>query len=366
MRLFTKLKYARIVLIHILAWTLYILIGYAQRIFTPGFRIDIPDIIFTMLPVVCVFYLNYQILTRYFTARLYFRLLLSEMLLFFTTALLYYVTGYIIGPLINEGEKVPEFLLSMHLLSTLWTFMAYTFFSCGYFFARQAVKKEKQLRIVALEKVKVEQEKLQAEYAFLRAQINPHFLHNTLNFFYAKSLGCSKELSDGILTLCEIMRYSLKSGEDEEGTVLLSNEVEHMQNVIRINQLRFSNRLQVDFSISGDTGAVRIIPLILITLLENAFKHGDLIDKEHPLILQLTVNKDEQRIYFSVRNKKKKGPKEPSHGIGMDNIRRRLQAAYNDSCTLQIQDEKDFYCVELSITVAAINKDYALSRHLMN
>jgi sensor histidine kinase YesM len=342
------------------------LIGHAQRIFTPGYRINIPDIIFTMLPVICLFYLNYLVLTRYFTTRLYFRLLLSEVLLFFTTALLYYVTGYIIGPLINKGAKIPAFVLSMHLLSTLWTFMAYNFFSCGYFFARQAVKKEKQLRIVALEKVKIEQEKLQAEYAFLRAQINPHFLHNTLNFFYAKSLGCSKELSDGILTLCEIMRYSLKSGEDEDGTVLLSKEVEHMQNVIRINQLRFSNRLQVDFSVSGDAGAVRIIPLILITLLENAFKHGDLIDKQHPLTLQLTVNKDEQRIYFFVKNKKKKGPKEPSHGIGMDNIRRRLLAAYKNNCSLQIQDEKDFYSVELSITVATVDINYALSHHLIN
>ncbi len=76
---------------------------------------------------------------------------------------------------------------------------------------------------------------------FLKAQINPHFLHNTLNFLYAKSLPYSSELSEGILTLSEIMRYSLEKEEDRGGKVLLTKEIEHVNNVIKIQQLRFDH-----------------------------------------------------------------------------------------------------------------------------
>ena len=96
------------------------------------------------------------------------------------------------------------------------------------------------------------QERLQTEHAYLRAQISPHFLHNVLNFFYAKSLPYSPELSDGILTLSSVMRYALQNEEDSNGMVLLDKEVEHLQNIIKINQLRFSNKLQIQFTVTGN------------------------------------------------------------------------------------------------------------------
>src|SRR6202044_2051335 len=91
----------------------------------------------------------------------------------------------------------------------------------------------------------LEKEKMQADYLFLKAQINPHFLHNTLNFLYSRSLPYSSELSEGILTLSEIMRYSLEKEEDADGKVLLTKEIEHVNNIIRIQQLRYSGNLQL-------------------------------------------------------------------------------------------------------------------------
>lgn len=194
----------------------------------------------------------------------------------------------------------------------------------------------------------LEIQNLQANYNFLKAQINPHFLHNTLNFFYAKSLPYSEELSDGILTLSEIMRYALSKENAIDGKILLKDEIEHLHNVIKINQLRFSNKLNVNFNVYGLLGEVMMIPFVLITIVENAFKHGDLKNPDFPIDIQLTIIDD--TLTFFVKNKKKTGPKELSTGIGLDNTKKRLDMVYRNKYTINILDETDFYTTKLIIS----------------
>ncbi len=206
---------------------------------------------------------------------------------------------------------------------------------------------KKQQKILEEQKMQLEIEKSQANFNFLKAQINPHFLHNTLNFLYAKSLPYSPELSEGILTLSDIMRYALSEGNARDGKAPLSDEIEHVRNVIKINQLRFSNKLNVEFTVEGVINGAEIIPFVLITLVENAFKHGDLKTSDHPIVIRIEV-KDGQ-LYFYCRNKKKTGPKELSTGIGLDNIRKRLELAYGDRFVFHVLDEEIFYTTELTI-----------------
>jgi LytS/YehU family sensor histidine kinase len=206
---------------------------------------------------------------------------------------------------------------------------------------------KKQRKILLAQKMKLEVEKSQANFNFLKAQINPHFLHNTLNFLYAKSLPYSSELSEGILTLSEIMRYALSEGNTKDGKTLLKDEIEHVRNVIKINQLRFSNNLNVQFEVNGVINGATIIPFVLITIVENAFKHGDLKSPEHPIEIRLNV--DTNQICFYCRNKKKTGPKELSTGLGLDNIKKRLDLAYGRNYTLNVKDEHEFYTTELII-----------------
>lgn len=215
---------------------------------------------------------------------------------------------------------------------------------------RQLDEKNQQIersRVLEQQKTQLEKEKMQANYLFLKAQINPHFLHNTLNFLYAKSLPYSTELSEGILTLSEIMRYSLNKEEDTEGKVLLTQEIEHVNNIIRIQQLRFGNTLQVFFDIRGELEGLRILPFVLITLVENAFKHGELKNVDYPVGLELTISGGQ--LHFHCVNKKKTGPKELSTGIGLDNTRKRLELAYGENYTLYIKDQKDLFVVDLAI-----------------
>ena len=206
---------------------------------------------------------------------------------------------------------------------------------------------KKQRKVLEAQKMQLEVDKSQANFKFLKSQINPHFLHNTLNFLYAKSLPYSAELSEGILTLSDIMRYALNEANGSDDKALLKDEIEHVRNVIRINQLRFSNNLHVNFEVNGVVNGVKIIPFLLITVVENAFKHGDLQKPEHPIAIKLNIGHD--KLFFYCRNKKKSGPKEISTGLGLDNIRNRLDYAYGSSYQLNIKDEAEFYTTELTI-----------------
>ena len=209
------------------------------------------------------------------------------------------------------------------------------------------IDERKKQNVLEEQKMQLEVEKSQANFNFLKAQINPHFLHNTLNFLYAKSLPYSPELSEGILTLSDIMRYALSEGNTRDGKALLKDEIEHLRNVIKINQLRFSNKLNVELVVEGVINGAQIIPFVLITLVENAFKHGDLKSIEHPIVIRIHI--EGKKLYFYCSNKKKTGPKELSTGIGLDNIKKRLELAYGQQYQFHIKDEAEFYTTELTI-----------------
>lgn len=206
---------------------------------------------------------------------------------------------------------------------------------------------KEQRKVLEAQKLQLQIEKAHAHYNFLKAQINPHFLHNTLNFLYAKSLPYSPELSEGILTLSEIMRYALGENSVKDGKALLKDEIDHMRNIIKIHQLRFGNSLQVLFEVNGIINGAAIIPFVLITIVENAFKHGDLKSAANPIEIALNVRHN--TLVFHCRNKKKTGPKELGTGIGLDNIKKRLDHTYGDQYSLHIKDETDYYTTQLTI-----------------
>lgn len=206
---------------------------------------------------------------------------------------------------------------------------------------------QKQRKVLETQKMELEVENSQANFNFLKAQINPHFLHNTLNFFYAKALPLSEELSEGILCLSDIMRYALEEGGKNE-KARLTDEIEHLENVIRINQFRFNNKLNVQFEVNGSTGNVMIVPFVLITLVENAFKHGDLKNHEFPIIIRINV--EDGKLHFHCHNRKNPGFKDHSTGIGLQNILKRLDIMYGRNYSYKVTDDNEFYTTDLTIT----------------
>jgi two-component system, LytTR family, sensor kinase len=246
-----------------------------------------------------------------------------------------------------DGNQTNTFTVGMAVFGFLMTSLFATGFSFLIAYLTYLRDEKKQRKVLEEQKMQLEIEKSQANLNFLKAQINPHFLHNTLNFLYAKSLPYSNELSEGILTLSDIMRYALGPAA-RDGKVSLKDEIEHVRNVIKINQLRFSNNLNVSFNVNGVVNGATTIPFLFITIVENAFKHGDLKNTDHPIEIRLDILGD-GKLSFFCRNKKRPGPKEMSTGIGLDNIKKQLDLTYGRNYVLIVKDEAEFYTTDLTI-----------------
>jgi two-component system, LytTR family, sensor kinase len=321
-------------LIHCSAWITYLLIillGSSK--YDMGF---LTSTISGMIPVIGIFYLNvYLLLPRFLPQRNVVLLIGSLIILNFVAVLLRSLLVAIVQPeLHTKGMFDPVMFWNQFRVNVLFIGISF-----AYWYAQRNYKIEKDQQ-------RLEKEVLDGRLAVLKNQINPHFLHNTLGFLYTKSLAYSADLSDAIFRLSEMMRYSL--GENtEDGKVPLSREITHLQHFIRIHQLRFENKLQVNFNVKGDSAGFKIMPLLLITFVENAFKHGDLSDARHPVKINVETNRN--HFYFTSANKKYRGVKERSSGIGLQNIKRRLELAYPGQYELRINDTIDEFEVILKL-----------------
>jgi len=167
-------------------------------------------------------------------------------------------------------------------------------------------------------------EKRNAELAFLKTQLNPHFLYNTLNMLYGLAYGVDKTLAGGLLQLSALMRYMLRDTPD--GLVDLTEEVEYLHNFLDLYRLRYPGRLHAELTITGDPTGHRLAPLLLVPFVENAFKHGVLDDPATPVHLQLALTPD--AVAFTVENQRHYYQADATSGIGLRNLRRRLELLY--------------------------------------
>jgi len=195
------------------------------------------------------------------------------------------------------------------------------------------------------------EEKLSTEMAFLKSKINPHFLFNVLNSFYAKSLKHNvPELADGIVKLAELMRYMVY--ETNEDKVLIEKEIHHLKNFIQVYQLRMSedDEVHIDFETIGDTKAVKISPMLLIPFVENAIKHG--VDSQKKSIINIFIEVKQHKLYFKVINTIHKTPSDivdDSSGFGLDNLKKRLSVLYPNAHTIETKIEEGCFIALLSL-----------------
>jgi len=198
-------------------------------------------------------------------------------------------------------------------------------------------------------KTELENKNLHAELAFRKMQINPHFLFNTLNNIYSLSLDNSKETPGAILKLSEMMRYMLEETDDESKTVPLQNEINFINDYIELVHLGMAEKFYLKFNTEGDFKHKRILPLLLIPIVENAFKHGMLKDAENPVIINIAIQSNELKLMVS--NKKRTLTKHVVSGIGLENVKTRLQLAYPGKHDLVIGESSHFYEIFLSVTL---------------
>ena len=192
---------------------------------------------------------------------------------------------------------------------------------------------------------KLERENLEQQLEYLRYQINPHFFMNTLNNIHALVDINPEQAKDTILELSKMMRFVLYEG-NKQG-VPLSRELDFIRHYVTLMQLRYTNKVKITLDLPQETSDRQIPPLILITFIENAFKHG--ISYQHESFIEVKVSEHDGAMHFSCRNSKGEKPNEEKGGVGLANIRKRLNLLYGRDYALRIKNDADTYSVELTL-----------------
>jgi len=197
--------------------------------------------------------------------------------------------------------------------------------------------------------LQAQQEKITAELQVLKAQVHPHFLFNTLNNIYSFSLDRSPKTPELILKLSSLLSYMLYDCRAEE--VRLEKEVEIMKNYIGLEKERYGDKIEISWTVEGDIGDYFISPLLMLPFLENAFKHGASEQIEKPW-MGIDISAANNTLKFKITNSKNEYISTGNKGIGINNVKKRLEFLYPEKHELKINDEGDFFSVSLMVKLS--------------
>ena len=191
---------------------------------------------------------------------------------------------------------------------------------------------------------------IEAENRFLKSQLNPHFLFNSLNNIYAMAQMKEENTSEAIFQLSEILRYILY--DCNKGSVLLEKEIQYLESFIQLSMLKEEVPLNVNCNFENINSKLKIAPLILIPFVENSFKHSNIEDAQNGWI-KIEGRTKNNIFYFQIQNSvpKTPQPKDQQGGIGLENIRRRLELIYPENHEFKIQKKEQFFAVQLKIAL---------------
>lgn len=244
---------------------------------------------------------------------------------------------------ISKDFKIPKHPWKFDIYNYLFTSILISGFSIGLRMTGRYQENEKKRK-------ELEKEKLSSELAFLKSQVSPHFFFNTLNNIYSLTEINTKEAQNAILQLSKLMRYLLY--DSEKGDTKLSSEIGFMKNYIELMKLRLSEKVSLTFSFPEKFKDISFPPLLFISFIENAFKHGVSYRDSSFIYIELSLQGDS--IHFICNNsmgRKSEGSNES--GIGLENIKKRLALLFPEKHRLTIiQTEKSFE-VDLVITAAS-------------
>lgn len=254
-----------------------------------------------------------------------------------------------IGTHYMASPQLPDLTLMVLAKRQIFTYTVLFCFFIAFYYFLDIYARQKQIQL--LERFKTE--KIALESSFLKSQINPHFLFNTLNNIYALSLKKSEQTAVIIDRLESLLHYMLF--ECKADRVSLSDEFNFTGSYIALEKLRHrEEQCQVTVNITGDINTQQIAPLLLINFLENAFKHGTKMTFGKSWI-KMEVNVNEQSMHFNLQNSKplqlslNRQESEYKGGIGLKNVKRRLEILYPDKHQLHVTQKKDRFEVDLMI-----------------
>ena len=343
--------------IHVLFWNAYVFIAFNAYLIEPKsintFDRFIDVYVHNLLAISVCFYLQFFLLLK---MRGWWKL--SSFILIFTVFTILRIT--INDMLLRWGVTASS---SKSTTTYLDGFIIYFFFGgmgTGFYFAINTIKKQEVIFLLEKDNlnndIKIQEEKIhnqqllienqKSEMSRLNSQINPHFLFNTLNFFYSEIRLIHPKISESILLLSDIMRYSLIENHNVN-LVPVEGEINHIRNYIDLQKNRYNDIMNLSLSIVGESNSKNktIPPMILLTLIENIFKYGDLFNIDEPCQINIIVEED-QLLYQSVNKVQLQTSNLPPTQLGQNNLKSRLRMVYGKENFLFKTDVKNnlYHC----------------------
>lgn len=335
---------------HVAFWSLMLLIlAYHGSLFGGNFRDNLINMACIMpMQMMAAYLMVYVQIPRWLYKRHWILFVLSSVVFaYFLSAMARLSVVYIAEPLINfesydeslwEVLSDPMYLIKVYMVSVyLPTFLFFL------------IKMTKERFVQENRLIKLEKEKGVAELNFLKAQMNPHFLFNTLNNIYSLSQNNSENTSEMILKLSEILDYTIY--ECQAARVPMSKEWQLIENYVDLQAVRHTEQLMIVIDQDIDNEEEEIAPLILISLVENAFKHS-LSQSQDVANIKIMLKVEQKALTFEVFNTISENSRAISphkKGIGVQNVKRQLALQYPDRHSIQITAQPDSYKVILSI-----------------
>ncbi|MFD2515485.1 sensor histidine kinase [Pontibacter locisalis] len=332
------LKKRYTVAMHVVGWLIFgtwiFYLVYSTRTLTFGKGLDV---VVGLLFHVGLFYFNwYFLISRYLAKNKIFLYITAVLVTLLAMAVIQAPIDYYIFPQYNPGmttlyssERFIQYMVS----GLVTVFISSALKVTGNYIRNERLNKE------------LENQKLSTELAYLKSQVNPHFLFNTLNNIYSLAYKQSPDTPDAIMKLSLLMRYMLYESNDT--LVSLEKEVDHIKNFIDLQKLRLREQTSIKFNIQGNLEGKQIAPMLLMTLVENAFKHGLVSKNEVGIILDLVV--ENNSLLFSTINNTSNHKKKEFGGIGLENLKRRLNLLYNNRHTLSFEEKDGTFYATLRI-----------------
>ena len=290
-----------------------------------------------------------------------------------------YINIELLLPTLGNSKRILFYLLSLITIIILFAWINYNFFDkwsakvfpdyffISYFTFREVIlffivytiitmllKLSKSWFVVSQlqkELLEKEKQKTEVELKALKAQINPHFFFNTLNSIYSMALDKDERLPNTVLQLSDLMRYFLY--ESKDNFIPLEKELEVINNYIALQKIRSDSQLNIEINITGQVNGQRIAPLLLITFLENAFKHG-VKGRSGRSFIRLEIAIEKNKLLFSVENNKGTVDeiKTGDHGgLGLGNVKRQLELLYPAKHVLTIKNLNNSFTVQLHLSL---------------
>ncbi|PWK18384.1 histidine kinase [Arcicella aurantiaca] len=367
---------------HIVFWALYCIYYAVAYSLSHDLAISLllfANVIFINLSFAIVFYSCLIFIYPKYLAHGKYFLALFVTLITVLIGIMIRIFGFkYLFPLIFSNAENQE-INFIQIILTFWNTQIYAFYALGYYFAQRAIKQQKEIATkdieianqkTAIAKKELElaeereknailaKEKAQAEMAFLRSQINPHFMFNTLNMIYSKVRAASKEAGDIVIEFADMMRYAT-STKLQENEVDLRGELDFVKQYLSLHKQRNQHNAFIDYDEEGYFFSHRVVPMVLITLVENGIKHGLIDDPNFPLKIRASLIDDV--FVFIVHNLKNNHSDQimdkGNTGIGIKNIIKRLDAVYsNGGYSLDSEDGEDDYIVTFTVDFNLIKK----------